>query len=221
MIKKVFCLLGCLLVLGCASFPKQANQTLAGMDQTHVLISAQHALAIEGYKVESIDAGSGTIITKWNKKNKVQTQYKVTVAPAKEVGFDCVDVKVSAQTKEKTIGGWSSAQDSSSSNLDNILEKIVELSVKRFKNTDFSGSSSSNISSNTPKPECITTSDCPARNYCNSSNKCTYDCSVDAQCEDGKKCDQSGRCLASPAAILSSDLPTSPVIPSGNKEEVN
>lgn len=191
MTTKVFCLAGCLLLAAsCVKAPQNAKQTIAGMEQTQVLIAAQHALAEEGYDVEEFDAEKGLLKTEWKKREQGQIQYEIQVSPRGEAAVSMLEVSVTAKSKKKTTNGWSEPQDASTGDLESILKDIVEMVVSRYIPGETALS--------TPvQPKCESTEGCTPGMHC-ASGLCVSECTAASDCETGNICDPNGRCIPEP-----------------------
>ncbi len=193
-------------VFGCGlSIQQNAKQTLAGIDQQQALIAAQHTLAEEGVDVEEISFEKGELQSIWQKKNKKQIQYKVTVEPKKDTGITTVVVTVSAQSRDKVVGGWSDPVPAANVDIDDLLEDIVSLAVSRYEPGATAPQADiveTQAISTPPAPSynCVTATDCPEGNYCE-GGKCTSDCRANDDCEAGKQCDHQGKCVDMPISI--------------------
>ncbi len=165
-----------------------AKRTLAGLSGEHVLISAQHALAKEGLDVEEIDLENGELTSEWKERHRKQVQYTVAVTP-KEGGADgdsqgIVVIEVSAVEKEKIVGGWSKPIPVSTSETDDLLDEIVDMSIGRYIPGEIVES----------EPKCGSSSDCPGQTHCG-SGRCVSECAQNSDCEPGRRCDDKGRCI--------------------------
>jgi len=204
-------------VLGCGLTTQQsAKQTLAGIDQQEALIAAQHTLAEEGVDVEQLDFQTGELKSTWQKKNRQQIQYTVTVEGAGQATAGTVVVTVKAQSREKIVGGWSDPIPANNADLDDLLGDIVSLAVSRYEpgqtmieSTTVETPLPSTTTSSTPTFNCVTTTDCPAGSHC-AGGKCASECDTNGDCETGKQCDGQGRCVdpADSVSPVSSSRPT-------------
>lgn len=191
MARASFILLTCLLLMGCTKAPQTASQTLTGLDNTQVLIAAQHALALEGYDVEEINVESGTLTTTWQSEAPGLVQYDVQVTPKAAGDVATLEVKVSAKVKKKALGGeWSEPQVSGTADLNSILEDIVEKAVERYMPGEMAMAEPA-------QPKCSTTQECGAGSHC-ASGLCVSECSSAAECAEGNLCDTNGRCVPEP-----------------------
>jgi hypothetical protein len=163
---------------------------LAGISQQQVLVSAQHTLAKKGLDVEKISLDNGEITSAWDGKPRRQLQYKVTVTPSAESGteIETLVIAVSANAREKVVGGWSDPAPASSNDCDDLLDDIVDMAVGRF------GAGGGEIAASSSGPKCAGSADCPDGSHCG-SGRCVSECASDGDCEPGKFCDEKGRCV--------------------------
>lgn len=207
----------CVALASCGVETQLKKRTLVGVSAQQTLIDAQHALAEEGLDIEEIDFQQGMIKSSWQTKNRRQIQYVVQVStpdmekagPAPiQVGADAgvppvatdtsgdtapgvVDIRVTTQVKEKTVGGWTSPKPSRSARAERLLDDIIELSIRRFPGAP------EDVPPPPPAdetPSCLSSTECPAGMHCG-SGKCVKECEVKSDCGTRSVCDERGRCV--------------------------
>lgn len=168
------------------------------------MVSAQHTLAQKGLDTDKISFENGEITSAWDGKNKRQLQYKVTVTPSGESGseVETLVIEVSANAREKVVGGWSEPSPASANDCDDVLDEIVDMAVSRF------GTGGGEMAASTAAPKCANSSECPDGTHCG-SGKCVSECAADGDCEPGKTCDERGRCVK-PEPAPCPELPPPP-----------
>jgi hypothetical protein len=206
-----------MVLFGCGVAANQSiKQTLMGVPREQVLVDAQHVLAEEGFDVEEVDFEKGEIKSSWQKKMRHQVQYVINikdtgggvpaVAAVPDAGPqwetpEIVEIVVQANTREKTVGGWTEGSPSTSAKASRLLEDIVELSVDRFgKGLGVSPQKKvikEEEKDTAPELTCKTTEACPAGMHCG-SGFCVSECAMEGDCESGYGCDERGRCFLKP-----------------------
>jgi len=110
-----------------AEIEKHATRTLTGVTAEHALVSAQHALALEGLEVEEMSFEEGRITTTWQEKAHRLTRYTVSVAPDTS-DADLLSIEVASSLREPALGGHSDPAPATLRTaliMDSIVEAIV------------------------------------------------------------------------------------------------
>jgi hypothetical protein len=206
-----------MVIFGCGVAANQSiKQTLMGVPRDQVLVDAQHVLAVEGFDVEEVDLDKGEIKSSWRKKMRHQVQYVINVkntgggAPAAAALADAgpplevpeiVEIVVQANTREKTVSGWTEASPSTSAKASHLLEDIVELAVDRFGKGIGAVPKKQEVKEEEKDTalelKCKATEECPAGMHCGTGH-CVSECAMDSDCEAGYGCDERGRCFLKP-----------------------
>ena len=192
--KFTLAMLGFVFLACGAHTPPSSKRTLTGISQDQVMVSAQHTLAQKGLDTEKISFENGEIQSAWDGRNKRQLQYKVKVSPSSESGseVETLVIEVSANAREKVVGGWSEPAPASSNDCDDVLDDIVDMAVGRFG--EGGGGGGGELAASTASAKCASTSECPEGTHCG-SGKCVSECAAEGDCEPGKFCDDRGRCV--------------------------